>query len=157
MKLLESLNTLPREVLQQLVAKGALLLNGKKAAPVDESGIGLVHDQITLVLEAYGEKRAVPLFVVKRQNFFKGLEEHALRVLAFVDHGFRPRNKVERVRALYLSLRILAANIVERGLPVSYRTLVSNLGLIGEAVDEEFPGYRECGLLHVVLTRKPVE
>ena len=84
----------------------------------------------------------------------KAYADKAAAVAALLKKAVLPATRRPLVNALRLiMLQSLCASLKARGLPVSPRSLLSNISMLADAVDAQFPGYLEAGLMLRIATR----
>jgi len=92
-----------------------------------------------------------PYSLLKKQSWFSTFKAGAEHLDAFINQYFQVQRRAERYK-LYLRVGdLLITDMVERGVPVSPRALATSLTRTSQVIDLAFPGYRESGLLNVII------
>lgn len=82
---------------------------------------------------------------------YKAWAKNEPEALRFISSVWPNLSKVQlNAMMIYLS-EMLATDLRNRNVPVTVGTLAANLGSLPQVFDNNFPGYREAGLGHLVL------
>jgi hypothetical protein len=149
--LMDSLGTLSPAELKELQARATALLGSGSAA--DETVEGMIHDAIEVALRSFGAQSVLPLRVVRQQAWYKDFKAGSAELLAFIDECVKPTTKLERIKVVRVFVRMIARQLSDWQVPVSYKTLAQNLKKVATIADLQFPGYQACGLLGVIVRK----
>lgn len=135
----------PKE-LKELAARANFLL-GTDDSPEDED---LVHRQIVQVLRDYGVLSTPPL---KKLPHYSQFKKGVVDLLEYVEAYFAPKKKIDKIKVVMILVKMLARQIKREEIPVSHRTISQALNRVGSIVELQFPGYRESGLLPMLIAK----
>ena len=110
----------------------------------------LVYDVLERMMLTRGV-RVPPLAVVRRGRAGRSLVQGSHRLVQLVRTDLAAKKPAQVRVGIELVLRLTARRMRRAGVPVSAESIAFNLGKCSEWVDLEFPGYRENGLLPVLL------
>lgn len=99
-------------------------------------------------------------YVIKetRIDLYDRFISRALTILDFMDSSIgRINNDKERYYLFGLLARIYISNLVNSKIPISLLTVINNLDKIPAYVNNEFPGYKESGILNLLIHRERVD
>lgn len=152
--ILTELPKLPASSLRQLRARATALL-GSDAAPHADEDETFVFDQMRQALEEAGSP-SMPFGVFAKQRPFPKFREGVPVFCRFVAKHFEPRSRVERTKVAGILMSMLVSRLRRMRLPVGFTTMAQQIAKVHQAVDDEFPGYRESKLLRWVVERYQV-
>jgi len=113
----------------------------------------LVWDHLRHVVGRCRGKKLPPLSVYRRANPSFEFTERVEALMSFIRTFCKPATTTEEGQFVFLFLRVLSRDLQRRGLPVGPKTLVQSFDRIGDVVDIGFPGYRESGLLPMLVRK----
>lgn len=157
-KVLSALPNLDPKDLAQVQARVGILLSNSPtpAASAEDEALRTVHDQVVFVLRQWGELRSFPLQALLRSRNGSLLRTGSKSLVDFVNKFLKPKNRVERLRAIRILIGVCArwSNTHWHRTP-TYKTVCLALVQIHCAVEDQFPGYLRSGLLPMIIkTRK---
>ncbi len=150
--ILDSLGQLSKKELRELRARATLLLGAEDGSKDASSEHALVYDKVREVLKEYGILSAPPFKTLKGLPFYASFNRGADEVLKYAATYFPDATRIERGKILSILVSSVA-RYVSRVAPVSPKSLCQALNSVGEAVEEDFPGYAENGLLPMIVAR----
>ena len=98
-----------------------------------------------------------PFGTFARTNAFSSFRGGVVCFLQYIGQHCAPKMRVERQKVIYVFVRMLARRLRRDGIPLSAKTMSSTLSRIENIVEDQFPGYRESGLLSVLLKKYQIE
>ena len=131
--------------------EGLLNAQGVEAQGADLTDAQHIHWLFTDKLKAEG-KPCLPFFALTKAAHYSTFIDGVKMFYNFVDHFLKPANKTEREKAVQVLPRMLARRLERDGVPVSHSSLSSALQRVSSIVDDQFPGYRESGLLPMLIS-----
>lgn len=142
----EDLASLSQTQLRELVTRASALLD----RPQDDSATGLVHDALDGIFRKRGEKLP-PMSVIKKLPHYGSFRDGSTALLEYIDTYLKPSTRVERLKAVNVLLAMLIRWLERREIPISHRAVSQSLSRVASIVDKQFPGYRQSGLLPMIV------
>jgi hypothetical protein len=149
----ESLPTLSEKELRELRARIDFLLRGSHGPPRSngngaQSPVLMVLEVIHRLCRDHGlESR--PLAALQSGQNFNAFVEKVPQVLASL--GAKEFNAAELHTLLRLAFGLTLEELAHMGVPVSASVLMNHVHRVPGVLDTHFPGYREAGLLKLVV------
>lgn len=148
---LELLPKMSPSQLREVAARAKALCAGTDDARLS-SDIQDVYDAMSIVFAKRGTKM-MPLNVFLKTTNGRKLREYAPDTIAYVRDAFNNKQRLAVKNALILLVGMLYRQLrVERS-TVTPGMLSRDLNRIPECVENQFPGYMDCGMLPFVLQR----
>jgi uncharacterized membrane protein YecN with MAPEG domain len=88
---------------------------------------------------------------LKTKSLRSQWKNKARGVVDFIHTTFAPKDKATEYAVTLLLVQLLMEDMKKRNVLISLRTLVLNLGRVPVVFDDQYPGYREAGLVGVIL------
>lgn len=111
----------------------------------------VVWDVLSAELHAMGI-HCPPLGVFKRTRDYSTFLKAVPVVAAFVRQGFRVKTRASFRRAVRIGVRVVIRTVGKYDrVTLCLRSVVGNLQRMDGMVEHQFPGYRESGLLPILL------
>lgn len=96
-----------------------------------------------------GELPDIPL--IKRSPEFPAFKKKCVHVINF----FKPvGTKNEQFAALCLGIELLYRELTKMRMMTTSRRIIRHIHAVPAAIDQSFPEYAKCGLLHMIITKK---
>lgn len=150
-EMISNLERLSPAELRDLAARATFLASTGGSSTADEA-LPLVFSQVQQILKDAGVETP-PLKVVKAQGYYKALLEGSDTLIQYINANLHPESRGEKIKGVQVLLRMLVRWLENCGIPVSVGTVARNLSKVPSLVEKEFPGYRESGLLPIILKR----
>lgn len=112
---------------------------------------GRLYTAMVDVLRARGVLQCPPMKVFLKTGYGKAFASNAQPFIDYVMLAFAPKNKIYQQKALLVVLEVICDWVAERA-PLSITSLSRALSRASDIVDTSFPGYRESGMLSILLT-----
>lgn len=166
--LMEMLSTLPADQLREFHARASFLLGQRSSTGTvdaartgcgntDDTDARLVYEQIGAALKRC-RVSVLPYPVAQRSApWFLDYRKGSALLLDYVREHMKPRDRVALTAAVRLVVDVLVRAVGRSKRPgLSFRRMAYELSWTPERMDDAFPGYRQSGLLSVLLkTRSP--
>lgn len=143
--LAEVLKLLPKLSQQEL-----LLLKAAIEELVSQPDDAPEHPLWGVVTKAVGMAAPWAVFKTSRGNY-RLWNKYAPAIDAFLDTQFPAATKLQRHALLTFIISSLIADLKGRGVPITIGIVIKNLGRFIQVFDDQFPGYLESGLAHLIL------
>jgi len=156
--ILSGLATLRTKDLARVVSAAQGLYERESITPASSPPAGtqdakIAFTAITTVL-AQARLKTLPWAVFIRQNFYNKFEADAEQLLAVVRDELDAKTSVQEVTRATFLVKLLANRLSHAMCPISTRTLAINLSKVYDAIDSAFPGYRQNGMLKLVVGKR---
>lgn len=119
--------------------------SGRRHAAEDD-----VFDVLHSFLRARGQS-CPPIGTAKRTRSWRQFKAGAAAVEEWMCDHVKARVPLKKRRALDIAFRVTARALEKQEIPVTFGTMSQALDRTPALVDVQFPGYREAGLLPVLL------
>jgi hypothetical protein len=150
--IIAALPRLTKSDLEAIHSRIGFLTNGKVKDELQQEVLE-TYSAIEKVSRSIGTGGIPPLRTFSKSKYFTKFCSDAGIVSDFIEEEFAPKMKLDKLKALQLVVSAVARRLTRDEIPVTYMTLVKNIGRAPQIIDEQFPGYRGCGLLKVLLSR----
>lgn len=148
-RLLAVLPKLTKGQRAQLMAGAELLGCEAEATPSEADAREYVHTAIATVLkEEYG-MRCLP--ISKATSLVPKFKAEATDLVEYVDRELHPKTRNERRALLKLLVKYLVHWMQEARVHIAFKSIVQQLSQVPVILERQLPGYRQDGLLHLVL------
>jgi hypothetical protein len=156
----ENLPTLSEKELRELRARIDFLLRGAPKSPTKTNGNGAGNgagseDPVLMVLEVIHRLcrdhgvESRPLEALRGSHGYPAFAEKVPQVLSSL--GAKTFTVPELRTLLRLSLGLTLEELTHMGVPVSASVLMNHVHRVPGVLDTHFPGYREAGMLKLVV------
>ena len=156
MDVLEQLSSLTSDQLREVASRASLLLSAQTPSVAKQTGDEeLVFSVVSDLFKDRGLSEA-PFRVIAKQSYFPKYRESVASLGKYIDRFIKPKTRVERRKVVLILVRMLIRWMTEASVPVSYKTVALNLSKVPDLVDRQFPGYRQSGLLPILVKQTRV-
>jgi hypothetical protein len=152
--ILQSLPNLTQDEILQVRNRATMLLDYGPAAKANTNGHAdeqFVLEAIVSVLSKMGVEHS-SITVLKRQMDYKAFADKVPNLIKYLNMA--STNRIEQRAILHASIELLYRNLIQIGLPISGRTLMSHIHRVPAVVNQAFPAYAECGMLSWIIRRE---
>ena len=148
---LEALKKMPLTDLRKVSAQATHLLTKGvlNTSPLERD----VYESICDALKLEGVSSLPPFTVFARTNTFASFRRGVILFLEYIEQYCKPKKRLERMKIIHVFLRMLVRRLRRDGVPLSSKTMASALLRVENIVEDQFPGYRESGLLPILLKK----
>jgi hypothetical protein len=144
------LPSLPSDQLIKLQKDISALLS-LSAKPEHDTRNDWLLDGIIYELENRGLKKTIPPeFKIKSVRSFQNFPEKSLRMQEFLKDAMPVMSRAERIAVGRLCAKALSMYI-EKFAPINLHTMLNLVDRIPAALEEQFPGYIQTGMLRFIL------
>lgn len=146
------------DLITKLQALKAISGSASVTAQEKDSALGMYEAIAEAVRQANGT-RLMPFHVFKKTRNYVAFAQAAQLAEEFI--LTLERDRVRKVAVRLWLCKLLVAHILDRGRPLEFYVISSEMVELPAILDNYFPGYRASGLMHVVLaslykgTKKP--
>lgn len=141
---LSVLSSLPAEQ-----KRAAFAMLGSSSTESSESST--LYIQLSKVICDLTGTQMLPFSVFSKHETIATWKRSAPIISSYIEREVKPRSHSERIKCEYIFCKILVQWMLKIGIPVSIYTAVKQLPQLLGCVEAEFPGYRESGLLPMIL------
>ena len=121
------------------------------STPSEDSDVRMVYDALVHEVKSIGGKSTMPYAAYAKRSSFAKFKAQVPPFLNFVDTFLLPRSKADRLKAARLLFSMILSAIHRRQARASMSYVLNLMPQVHEIVEQEFPGYRDSGMLHIIL------
>ena len=141
--------------LKETIARAHFLLGGEEP-PEEEDSASLAYTAAIEVGRQYFGTRLPPWSLVLRRQERKPMVDGLSSLAPSIESWFATRTQNQLFGAWHNAFESLGLFLKDRDIPYRLRTITQSLDSIPHAIDRSYPGYRESGLLGVLIGTKTI-
>ena len=139
--------------LKQAMARIQALMGREPLSGESETQEVAVHTVMMEVIKKFGGQ-CPPYGVVVRMDHYPRFNGVADLLVFFVRENFKTTSRAQTRKIYSILLEMVARRLRRDSVPVSHKTLTDALPRLADICDDQFPGYRQSGLLNALITAR---
>ena len=140
--------------LKKVMAAAQYLLNEANPSGSWNSSTAMVYRLVDQVVSDSIGSASLPLGIFLRSRSVSKSKVNAVSagLITFIKNNFGCSNRAEMCKAITILARAVVNRLRRDGVPISHQTVFANLSRVPTIVDSQFPGYRQSGMLKMLLS-----